>query len=201
MTDADANRDNIAALERALDALVSIRDEFAGEGDAAARWFHALTCAGVYANYRLHVRLDTLSLCASAWRARFERRQLAMTLIEVVAETGRELGRPWEAHVAALTDNPVLRDPLVELVKQFAAFRRVNDRRLRVMGKALGIDPEAKPREILPFDGDLDGDEVVALVIEVMVWLSQFGKASTLLISALRGEKMRRAQQPEPGTN
>ena len=200
MTD-DANRENISALERALDALVAIRPEFAGAGDGAALWFHALTCSGVHANYRLHVRIDALATCVTPWRARIERRLLTLTLIEVVAETGRELGRPWEAHVDALTDNPVLRDPLIELVKKFGAFRRVHERRLRVLAKAIGADPEAKPREILAFDGDLDDQEILGLVIEVMVWLSEFGKASTLLISALRGERQRRAMGGDPGPN
>lgn len=188
----DANREIIPALEQALDALAGIRVEFEEEADAPARWFHAFTSGSVHANYRLHVRLDALAACATPWRARLERRLLALTLVEVVAETGRELGRPWEAHVDALTDNPVLRDPLLDLVKRFAAFRRVNDRRLRVLAKSLGVDPEAKPREILPFDGDLDQEEILRLTIEVMVWLGEFGKASTLLISALRGERQRR---------
>lgn len=194
MADDSSNREIIAALEQALDALAGIRAEFQAESDAPARWFHALTSAGVHANYRLHVRLEALGAAATPWRARLERRHLALTLVEVVAETGRELGRPWEAHVDALTDNPVLRDPLVELVKRFAAFRRVNDRRLRVLAKSLGADPEAKPREILPFDGDLDQEEILRLTIEVMIWLGEFGKAATLLISALRGERQRRGE-------
>lgn len=197
----DTNREIIAALEQALDALAGIRAEFQGEDGAAALWFHALTSSGVYANYRLHARLEALSLSATPWRGRLERRLLALTLVELVAEIGRELGRPWEAHVDALTDNPVLRDPLVDLVKRFAGFRRVNDRRLRVLAKMLGADPEAKPREILPFDGDLDQDEILRLTIEVMIWLGEFGKASTLLISALRGERQRRATDSGPSAN
>ena len=197
----DTNREIIAALEQALDALGGIRAEFQGEDNAVALWFHALTSSGVYANYRLHARLEALSLSATPWRGRLERRQLALTLVEVVADLGRELGRPWEAHVDALTDNPVLRDPLVDLVKRFAGFRRVNDRRLRVLAKMLGADPEAKPREILPFDGDLDQDEILRLTIEVMIWLGEFGKASTLLISALRGERQRRTAGPGPSAN
>ena len=197
----DGNREILVALEQALDALAGIRAEFQGESDVAALWFHALTSSGVYANYRLHARLDALGSSATPWRARLERRLLALTLVEVVANMGRELGRPWEAHVDALTDNPVLRDPLDELGRRFAAYRRVNDRRLRVLAKALGADPEAKPREILAFDGDLDQDEILRLTIEVMVWLGEFGKASTLLISALRGERQRRAADSGPSAN
>lgn len=107
MTD-DSNREIIAALEQALDGLAGMRSEFQRDADGAALWCHALTSSRVYANYRLHARLEVLLLSATPWRFGLERRLLALTLVEVVADLGREPGRPWEVQVDALTDNPAI---------------------------------------------------------------------------------------------
>lgn len=187
--DTTATRGNLAAIEAALDALASIRHEFTPGDDA--RWFVDLTCTLVYDNFRLHASLDTLQSATTPWRARFAIRGLTLTLLDVVQALGGLFNRSLDVHLAALTNNPAITEPIGAVAMRLAAFRRVNDKRLRVLAKALGVDHEAKARERLDFAGDLPGEEIVGLALEVMGMLSEMGRAATLLISAIRGERRR----------
>ncbi len=191
-----ATATNLAAMERVLDALVSLKAEFAG-GTPSERWFFGATCTAVFANYRLQQQLGALAAAVGPWPTRLAGRSLGAAVIDTIDTVAELTNRTFERHFTTITNNPVITEPIEALFTRFAAFRRVNDTRLRVARKALGLDEDAKQRERLAFDADLDGEGLSALAMETIVWLTDFGKAATLLIGVIRSER----QRNQPGQN
>lgn len=144
---------HLPALEEALDALSAMRAEFAAR---AERWFFTLACGVLADNDRLHRRLAALQAATTRWGQRDALRQLAVAVIEVADGCSQFLRGAVGERLDQLADNPVLREPLAALRDRFADFRRIRERDLRVLAKALGRDPAAKERERLAFDADPD---------------------------------------------
>ncbi|MBA3686815.1 MAG: hypothetical protein H0W72_16465 [Planctomycetes bacterium] len=190
-----ATATNLAAMERVLDALVSLKGEFPAGGNSSERWFFTATCTVVFANYRLQQHLGALAAAQGPWPTRLAGRALGAAMIDTVDTVSDLTTRTFERHLAAITNNPAITDPIDALFKRFAAFRRVNDTRLRVARKALGLDEDAKQRELLAFDADLDLGGHSQLAMETIVWLTDFGKAATLLIGVIRSERARGGPQ------
>jgi hypothetical protein len=182
------HRANLAAIESALGALAAMRGEFESRGTGAEHWFYDLTCTAVFHNYLLHRLIGALEGDKSEWQLRVESRLLAQHTLETIDALGALLNRTLDKRVADITDNPRIVAPIEEAAKEFATFRRINDKAIRALGKALGIE-QGRPSERVAFDKDLDAQAVVKLAIGVVSWLSAFGRAATLLISAIRAEK------------
>jgi hypothetical protein len=193
------HRANLAAIEAALTALTTMRDEFEQRGSGSEHWFYDLTCTVVFHNYVLHRLVASLEGEKTPWQVRVEARLLAIHTLETIDALGTLLNRTLDKRVADITDNPRIVGPLDEAAKDFATFRRINDKAIRGLRKALGIE-EGRARERVAFDKDLDHQAVIALAIGVISWLSAFGRAATLLISAIRSDKQGDgAAEPEAG--
>jgi hypothetical protein len=191
-----AHRQNLTAIESALDALAAMRPEFEQQGSASEHWFYDLTCAVVHRNYLLHCLIADLETAATPWRGRLGIRLLATHALETLEEVGGALNRTLEKRVAEITDNPRITGPLEEAAKDFATFRRVNDKAIRALKRDLGLEP-GRGGERHGLDRDLDQQTVIGLAMGVIAWLSAFGRAATLLISVIRGEKA--ARRPPDG--
>jgi hypothetical protein len=182
------HRANLAAIEAALGALSTMRPEFEEHGSASEHWFYDLTCTVVFHNYLLHRLVAGLEGEKTPWQIRVEARLLASHVLETIDAVGTLLNRTLDKRVADITNNPRIVGPLDEAAKEFATFRRINDKAIRGLRKALGLE-EGRARERVAFDKDLDHQAVIALAIGVISWLSSFGRHATLLISAIRAEK------------
>jgi hypothetical protein len=181
-----SHRQNMEAIEKALDALSAMAPEFIQREDYSERWFYETACSVVYDNYKLHYLISILPGDKSRWQMRVEAKWLAQETVQIVDQVGNMLNRTLRNHISALTDNPKLVEPIEDAIKRFATFRRVHDKHMRVLQKKLGLSADSKKRELLGFDQDLEAREVVELALGVVMWLSDFGKAITLIISALR---------------
>ncbi len=193
-----ANSQNLAAIETALTALTSMRRDFEDRGSASEHWFYDLTCAAVFQNYTLHYLISLLDGEKPAWRTRLESRLLATHTLSVIDDLGRLVNKTFEKHLAEITNNPRIIQPLEQAAKDLAAFRRVNDKSVRALRKALGLHDESKPRERIAFDNDLDPQAIIGLAMGTIGWLSSFGKGATLLIGVIRTEKQL-GDQPRDG--
>lgn len=189
-----AHRSNLAAIEAALTALAGMQAEFEQGGSADEHWFYDLTCEVVHQNYLLHALIAALEGEKTVMRARLDGRLLAQHTIETVERIGGMLTRTLEKRVTALTDNPRIVEPLTEAAKEFAAFRRVNDKGIRSLRRQLGMEGGERSTVLQ----NLDPTAVASLALEVVRWLSAFGKATTLLISAIRADKAGRGGAPPP---
>jgi hypothetical protein len=182
------HRANLLAIEAALGALAAMRAEFESRGTGAEHWFYDLTCTAVFRNYLLHRLIAALEGDKTEWQLRVESRLLAQHTLETIDALGAMLNRTLDKRVGDITNNPRIIAPIDEAAKEFATFRRINDKAIRALGKAIGIE-QGRASERVAFDKDLDATAVVKLAISVVSWLSSFGKAATLLISAIRSEK------------
>ncbi|MBA2480140.1 MAG: hypothetical protein H0V44_05715 [Planctomycetes bacterium] len=182
----ESNRANLQAVEMALDALSAMAPEFRGREEHSERWFYDLACDTVAGNHRILYLLDALSGATSPWKSRVATRLLIQETIAVIEKMGATLTRTFDNQVTALTNNPTLLEPLQDGAKDFATFRRINDKDIRGFQKALNLVESSKKREQVSFDHDLDTAAVMRLALATVIWMSGFGKAVTLLISALR---------------
>jgi hypothetical protein len=181
-----SNRANLQAVETALDALAAMGPEFRARAEHSERWFYDLACDAVAGNHRLLYLMNALADASSPWKSRVATRLLVQETIAVIERMGAALTRTFDNQVTAITNNPVLLEPLQDGAKAFATFRRINDKDIRGFQKSLNLVETSKKREQLSFDDDLDTASVMKLSLATVIWLSGFGKAVTLLISALR---------------
>src|SRR5205823_6359915 len=108
--------DNMSAVETALDALAALRVEF-DQASASAHWFYDATCRLIYADFRIHHLLAGVGQADTPWRRRHAVRLLAAAVIESAHEIGATLTRSLESHLAQLTDNPRIAEPIDDLCK------------------------------------------------------------------------------------
>ncbi|MBA3707970.1 MAG: hypothetical protein H0W83_04005 [Planctomycetes bacterium] len=183
-----SNRQNMQAVAMALDALSDMAPEFRGREEHSETWFYDMACETVAGNYRLLYLIDGLSGAATVWQSRVGTRLLVQETIAVIEQMGGILTRTFENQVIAITNNPRLLEPLQESAKEFATFRRINDKEIRGFQKSLNLIETSKKRERIVFDQDLDTGAVMKLALATVIWVSGFGKGVTLVISALRGK-------------
>lgn len=187
------NRENLAAIAQALDALEGMRGEFEQRGSADEHWFYHCTCDVVWQDYELHELLARLEGEKTRWSARLEARLLAQHTLATIDRIAAMLNRTLEKRVAALTNNPKISDPIHQCAREFSTFRRLNEKSIRALRRQLG--EEAGQERPSPLQ-DVDHQIVAGLALEIIRWLSQFGRAATLLISAIRA--LHAQGQPPP---
>ncbi len=135
-----ANRDNRAAIAEALSALAGMRQEFTERGSADEHWFYDLTCEVVFLDFLLHDLLARIEGDKDAWSARLDARLLGIHTLRTIDRVGGMMTKTLEKRIAALTNNPAIVDPLGAVVREFATFRRLNDKVIRATRRELGMD-------------------------------------------------------------
>ena len=118
------------------------------------------------------------------WSMRLDHaRLLGIHTVQAIDRVGAIMNKTLEKRIAALTNNPAIVDPLGAVVRDFATFRRINDKVIRATRRELGMDESAERPWAL---AEVDHEAVAGLALAMIRWLSEFGKAATLLISAIR---------------